>query len=152
MTIEQSLRRRALRHQMVAYVVWFLVVLIVLVSAWLLPHSFHDVAKQAASLVTDKSEPSALGAATVGTIVVSLSFSAIVGLAWHLIRFAHGERTLAATSTALADALCLSGNDIDGFEKVLKILSPPQTFIAPENEPDRSKELTALANLVKTLR
>ncbi|MCM2274685.1 MAG: hypothetical protein NDI75_07850 [Candidatus Didemnitutus sp.] len=151
MTIEQSLRRRALRSQIVSYGVIFVSLVGVLAASFYLLGAFRDTLGFASTPTPADAEAPALATSSLALIITAFGFGGTVAIAWQVIRFAQAERALSVRYSVLADALCISGDNIDDFDKMLTRLSIAMQLPA-EPIGDRSKELAALADVVKAVR
>lgn len=152
MTIEQSLRRRALRSQIVSYGLVIVSLAVVLVASFYLPGSFRDALGSASGPTAADFNSPALATSSLALIITALGFAGIVAIAWQIIRFAQGERALSIRYATLADALCISGDNVDDLDKTLTMLSAGVQLTTESSDCDRTKELAALADLVKALR
>jgi hypothetical protein len=146
MTIELSLRRRAMQSRLLA-VFWLTLATIILVGASLsLPHVATDmlnsIGKDDGLLPTsnavvkadDQHEKITLPHAQVFVMVtVGLGFFGITLISFLLGRASLFEMALAARHSGLADALCIVGSDIDELEKAASFIVPkPKHLSVPE--------------------
>jgi hypothetical protein len=143
MTVEFSLRQRAKRAQVFA-IIWILLTGIILVSAYL---TLPDIAGRVFTWATSLREPNPQ---IISITVVTLGTAAVFYACYLFGRMAILELALSVRFCAIADALCLSENDMAMFERSATILVPDKQFFFADAI--GKSDLKAVAELVKDLK
>ena len=132
MTIEFSLRQRAIRSHRMAFLYLMLTVTILVGTYFTIPM----IAAQALALVGDylhisgSSAHSELLSVCFAVGMLAVGLSAIASACFLLGRTGIIELALAARSIALADALCLTDGNFENFEKTANLLVPKDKYFS----------------------
>jgi hypothetical protein len=142
MTIELSLRRRAIYARLLA-ILWLLVATVILVGTYV---SLPGLANRALSSVSQLSlavgnsgpaptktaneVPTSQHAEFYAFGIVGLGVLAIGFACFLLGRTAFVEIELAARYAGIADALCLAGENLDALEKATNLLVPAAKYLS----------------------
>ena len=155
MTLEFSLRRRAMQSRCLA-ALWLIVAISILAVAFFsIPHISNKVFLSVSTFqhASGGSPISPLDGysfyCAIGIIIMGLF--AILYACFLLGRNAFFELELAARSNGLADALCISNGKVETFEKAAAILIPKGRFLdGPELFSRKDRE--SLIEIMKLLR
>lgn len=147
MTIEQNLRRRAGRANLLALGGMTLALGIAFAAFAQLPAIYQQLLQASISVARDR-ESSALMAWSSALSLCVLGLAGVAAVAWQLVRLARAERAWARHCLTLADALCLGGDRMEQLEKAVAVVSPR---LAPEAD-DLVRTSEALAKLAETLK
>jgi hypothetical protein len=164
MTIEFSLRRRATQARCLG-ILWLSLTTLILLTAFVsLPTMVARTATSVNSLNIPNSEAAAIpksdgadGRSTFTSVQLFAMVTVVLGLCavslacFFLGRVACMEIELAARFNALADALCLAGDDFGQLERAALIVVPKSKY---PSAPDlfSLKDIKAVADVVKPLR
>lgn len=167
MNIELSLRRRAARAQILAGI-FFSLSLAVLVGTLIYSPSWSangfraitsaPVDERIARPVAGTKELSrkegdgsnSIGQAPIITVLI-LGFSLAVSSSWLLAKAALLKLDSASRMTTLADALCITGSNLDELEKAVAILGSAKSEASPASGVE-GKDLETLVSIVSKLR
>lgn len=156
MTIEFSLRRRAIQARCLA-IVWLSVAILILIGTYI---SLPFMANKTLNLIVQIERENLLtnaGTATSGHLFIfaslSLAFELVLVLfgCFLLSRSAFIEIELAARFIGLADAICIAGDDLDNLAKTVDLLVPKPKYLSiPEIV--SLTDVKAIADIVKPSR
>jgi len=163
MTIELSLRRRALQSRMTALILFGIVLLVLVKSYYSIPFLAVETLKatQEISIAGGESRPTTAdkeqdaknhsgGVPLFSVGALALGVSTIAFCAYLLGKGGFIELESARRLDGLADALCLCGGDFSRLEKAAEIFVPVGKYSAPENT--AVDDLKALAEIVDKIR
>lgn len=157
MTIEFSLRRRAIQARYFA-IMWLGLAIIVLIGSYI---SFPSIAGKTLQSVTQIEGSTELDGSSLVTgkamffqlhtfalIILVLCLSVVSFASYLLARTAFIELETAARFIGLADALCIAGDDFDQLEKAASLLVPRSKYFPEATE----KQLNKFLEIVKSVR
>jgi hypothetical protein len=160
MTLEFSLRRRAVRSRYMA-MLWLLLAILILVGTYIsLPliasrtiTTFRNLELQPSAapiqLAADNKAAPHIELYALG--VVTLALLAISFACFLLGRTAFVEIELAARFAGLADAVCIAGDSFDNLEKAVNLLAPGTKYLSVP-EIFSIKDLGSMLDLVKDIK
>ncbi len=160
MTIESSLRRRAQKSRRLA-ALWLCVAVIILVASYAaLPTVTYEMFRSLTKLKPsapaggekDPTSPELLHlpVQTLALVTALLGLASVAFGSFLLSRYAFVELELATRCSALADALCLAGDDFDRLRQTASVLVPKAKYLSA---PDFSLEdLKTVATVLKETR
>jgi|SRR6267378_1181667 len=157
MTIEFSLRRRAIQARWFA-IMWLSLAIIILVGSYF---SFPSVASKTLESISQiegstESDGNILVAGkamffqlhTFALIILILCLSVVSFASYLLARTAFIELETAARFIGLADALCIAGDNFERLEKAATLLVPRSKYFPEATE----KHLNKFLEIVKNVR
>jgi hypothetical protein len=163
MTIEFSMRRRALQSRLLAALWLSVAVVILLCTYFTLPilankiaSSIGQATSSKAPQITTESSEAANGKSGVTppvytVIALALELFAVSFAGFLLGRAAFVEIELSARLTGFADALCLAGDDFERLEKAASILMPGTKYLSVP-EIFSTNDLKSLLDVLKEVR